>query len=101
MRSVCENEASARTALAPKVAETLKHRLADLLAATSVVDLVAGAPYQIDDGESQQMAVNLGEGFRIIFCANHTKNPISDSGVIDWKSVRRIKILEIANDTDK
>ncbi len=96
LRAVCENEAEAKLELGATVAEILKHRLADLRAATSVKDLVAGRPRISADRE--HMIVDLCDGYRIVFKANHPKNPKSDTEDVDWERVSRIKILRIESD---
>jgi hypothetical protein len=48
LRTTCESERQAKLELGDVVAEVLKHRLADLLAAKSVKDLVAGQPRLLD-----------------------------------------------------
>lgn len=77
------------------MAEILKHRLADLRAATSVKDLVAGQPRELDGADRHHMAIELCDGLRLIFCANHSINPITETGDVDWSRVSRIKILRI------
>lgn len=95
LRALCENEAQAQHELGLGVAEMLKHRIADLRAATSVKDLVAGQPHALDDPSGQKMAISLIDGYRVKFCANHPRNPLAASGTIDWPKVSRIKILAI------
>ena len=80
------------------VANILQHRLADLRAATATKDLVAGKPRLLDGMGGQDMAVDLCNGHRIIFTANHPENPQSETGNVDWAKVSRIKILRIEGD---
>ena len=98
LRTICESESSAKDELGEAVARILKHRLADMAAATSVVDLVAGRPRVLGGTASDQMAVDLCEGFVMIFRANHTKNPRTESGDVYWKRVNHVKILHIGCD---
>lgn len=98
LRSICESEAEAKRALGCRVAETLKHRLADLRAATSVEDLVAGQPRNLGGDDLHHMAVDLSDVCRMVFCANHARNPTTDAGDIDWSRVSRVKILRIEED---
>jgi len=98
LRSICESEAEAQHELGSSVAEMLKHRLADLCAATSINDLVAGQPRVLDGAVLQHMVVDLSAGYLMIFCANHPNNPLTESGKIDWPKVSRIKILRIEGD---
>ncbi len=95
LRTICENEAQAKLELDSAVAEILKRRLADLRAATSVKDLVAGRPRIPDGSDSQHMVLDLCDGYRLVFKSNHTNRPITDADDIDWARVTRIKILRI------
>lgn len=98
LRTICENQAHARRELGPAVSEILKHRLADLLAATSVKDLIAGRPRVLDGTDTQQITVDLCNGYRMVFCANHSRNPFTEAGQIDWNKVSRVKVLRIERD---
>lgn len=95
LRTICENEDDAKKELGETVAEILKHRLADLRAATHVKDLIAGQPRRLTDDESDNMALNLRDDHFIVFTANHVNNPTNDLGELDWESVTRIKVLRI------
>lgn len=97
LRILCESEAHAKHELGSEVAEVLKRRLADLDAATSAQDLVAGRPRELDDAN---MAVDLCDGYRIVFCANHPSNPVTETGDLDWSRISRIKVLRIESDND-
>jgi plasmid maintenance system killer protein len=95
LRTLCENGAQAQQELGSGAAEMLKHRLADLRAATSINDLIAGHPCTLDDTGGRQMVISLSHGRRVKICANHPRNPLTASGTIDWSKVSRIKILAI------
>lgn len=98
LRQLCENETIAKRKLGIRVAEKLKRRLADLRAATCVKDLVVGRPRELGDAYPKQIAMDLCDGYRIVFCTNHNTDPLLESGAIDWEKVSRIKILRIEND---
>jgi len=100
-RRLCENEAIAERMLGIKVADKLKRRLADLRAATTVADIVAGKPQVLFGKYKHQIAVELCDGYSLVFCANHNTNPILESDKIDWSRVSRIQILRIENQNDK
>ncbi len=100
LRTTCESEAHARRELGAKVAEILKHRLADLRAATSAKDLVAGRPRELAGADHQHMAVDLCDSHRIVFSANHPNNPTTETGDLDWARVSRIKLLRIERGHD-
>ncbi len=84
--------------LGSEVAEILKHRLADLVSANSTEDLVAGRPRLLEEANRQHMTLDLCDGQCIVFCANHPRNPLTESGEIDWSRVSRIKILRVEED---
>ncbi len=95
LRTSCENECQATLEFNARLAEMLKHRLADLRAATSPRDLVTGRPRIVRDAGGEYMMIDLAEDYRLAFTANHTKNPVAESNDIDWAKVTRIKILWI------
>jgi plasmid maintenance system killer protein len=97
LRQVCENEDRAKHDFGVKVAEKLKRRLADLRAAKTVKDLVAGRPHELDDPHFGQIGVELCEGYRIVFCANHSSIPMLKPNRVDWSKVSRIKVLRVEN----
>jgi len=80
VRELCENEARAKELLGQNLAAKLKRRLADLLAASSVKELVAGQPHELDGAQSGDFAVNLYGQTRLLFCANHKVMPRIQSG---------------------
>lgn len=98
LRQICESECKAKSDLGAKVADVLKRRLADLRAATCVNDLVAGRPRTLESARREKMVVEICDGFRLIFCVNHSNIPVLESGEVDWSRVNRIKILEIGSD---
>jgi hypothetical protein len=96
LRSICESEEVAISELGPTVASILKHRLADLNAATSVSEILVGHPRILMSGEfNQHIVINLCDDYQIIISANHRRNPQSGNGNIDWRKVSRIKIMRI------
>jgi hypothetical protein len=95
LRTICEDEMQAKVELGETVAKTLKHRLADLCAATSVKDIVAGKPRLLPEPQANNMAIDLCDGRQLVFTANHVSNPTTQENNLDWNRVTRIKILRI------
>lgn len=95
LRAVCEDTDKADSDLGAVVARTLRNRLADLSAASSPMDLIAGSPRVIKDGDLEYMVITLHDGFRIEFVPNHVNNPRDGANQIDWAKVSRIKIIGI------
>ncbi len=77
------------------MAEKLKRRLADLRAAKCVKDVVVGRVRELHKQKSHQIAVNLCDGSRLVFCANHRVVPLLKSGFVNWSRVNRIKVMSI------
>jgi proteic killer suppression protein len=98
LREICEDEEQAERRFGKKVAERLKHRLADLEAAPAVTDLIAGRP-QLQN-PSGNYSVRLMDGFCLEFAANHVKNPLDHKGNLDWNKVNRIQIVRIGKSHD-
>jgi hypothetical protein len=98
IRRVCESEEEAKTEFGPIAAEALKRRLADMRAARTTKDLVAGRPRLGND--SKQMIIDLPDGYRIRFKANHPKYPKTDIDELDWTKVSRIKIMSIEKEDE-
>lgn len=93
IRRLCENEAHADRVIGLKAARALRRRLADLIAAECVSEMVAGQPGEISG--TNQMRIDLGSGVFLVFCANHNEVPLSKTGSVAWTKVSRIKILSI------
>jgi len=95
LRTLCENETQASNRFGVVVAEALRRRLADLRAAVSPLDLPAGRPRLGGRSAKREMVIDLSEGYRVVFTANHPRNPGDNTGGLDWGRVNRIKILRI------
>jgi hypothetical protein len=95
IRALCEDPDLALVSLKPDVVEHLKSRLADLRAAESPLDLLAGAP-QLMDGKAPRIAIRLGDSHMLACEVNHVRPRADDTGRIDWIRVRRVKITSIA-----
>ena len=95
LRTICEKHAVAKQALGEETADTLIHRLADLRSAASIYEVPVGQPRILADASMPIAIVDLTQGYQLRFCANHTKNPLTETGELDWTRVSRIKILEI------
>ena len=101
LRQLCETEATARDALGDKAAQKLRARLADLRAAQSVKDLVAGRPSEVRRDGAQLIAIGLSCGARLLFSANHSKIPVTGKGDVDWSKVGRVKVICIEDGDDR
>jgi len=93
IRTICESSAEAIREFGQEVAYVLMARLDDLDSAVSIKDVLLGRPRAHHNGE---LEIELTGGYRMSCRANHPKNPMTDSNVIDWDKVSRIKIVGIS-----
>ena len=98
LRLICENETTAKEKFGAEIAEVLKHRLADLRAATCISDFIVGNPRLSDVGYTDCLVIDLCLGHQIVFKANHPENPLTDNGRLDWEKVRRLKVTHIGSE---
>ncbi len=98
IRTLCEVEAAADKRLGKGVAAALRARLADLDAAASIAEVIAGHPRL--NPRTQKYIIGLAAGFVLTISANHVKNPMDNSGRIRWDSVTRIKVDAIGEGND-
>ena len=93
LRDICENESKAAETLGAIVSEALKHRLADMVAATNPGDLLAGCPRVGTD--TSKMIIELEDDYVLVFASNHVRRRNRTDGHVDWAKVSRVRILEI------
>ena len=95
LRNLCLSQTKAEAKYGYKVAKLLRERLADLRAAESVLELVAGRPREMRSKPHNKYAINLADGYRLVLEVNHQNVPQKASGQVDWALVSRVKILRI------
>ena len=94
LRRVCESDAEARKCFPGGTAGQLQDRLADMRAATSVSDLVAGSP-ALDARPPGQIRFGLEGGYELVCAGNHPRPPVTDEGRVDFSRIRRVKVVRI------
>jgi|ERR1035441_76797 hypothetical protein len=97
LRSVCESDVEARKCLPEGTAEELQDRLADMRAAASVSDLVAGAP-SVDVRPPGRIRFALDGGYELVCVCNHPRPPMTDDGLVDFGRIRRVKVVTIGQE---
>jgi toxin HigB-1 len=75
LKDLCEQSKVAQRKLGSASAGKLRSRLADLVAARAVTDLVAGRPHPLKGDRAGQFAVDLSGGLRLVFEADHDPIP--------------------------
>jgi toxin HigB-1 len=97
LQKLCEQPAIAQKKLGASGARKLRSRLADLLAAETVQDLIAGRPHPLKGDRAGQFAVDLDGGNRLVFESAHDPIPYKDDGSIDWSNVSQVCIVFIGD----
>jgi hypothetical protein len=91
---MCEDEQQAIETFGVEVAAALHARLADLRAAESVLDLVAGRS-EVRDGVPPVLVLSLPNGGRMLCSTNQANLHRDAGGSIDWRRVRRLRVDSI------
>ena len=94
LRNWCEDPNKLLGSMKPKVVEQLKHRLADIRAANSPLDLLAGSP-RLLDGKPARVVLRLADGYVLNCVVNHNTPRVDDTGKTDWSRVRRLRVTSI------
>ena len=97
LRKLCETEKLAKKELGAPVAKKLKSRLADIVAAKRVGDLVVGKPHPLKGNRLGQFSLTLHRGIRLVFEPMMDEVPTTDDGSINWPEVTGINILFIGD----
>ncbi|NJR31836.1 MAG: killer suppression protein HigA [Chamaesiphon sp. CSU_1_12] len=97
LQELCEQEKIAQKKLGQPCARKLKARLANLMAAEVVTDIVAGRPHPLKGDRLGQFALDLEGGRRLVFESANEPIPVNEDGGIDWSQVTEIKIVFIGD----
>lgn len=97
LEDLCREERKQKKELGADCAKKLRARLADLVAAARVTDLVAGKPHPLDKDLAGKFAVSLDGGRRLVFEPAHDPLPVKEGGGIDWASVTVIRIVFVGD----
>jgi proteic killer suppression protein len=94
---LCEQQAVAQKQLGQVCVRKLRSRLADLAAAGSVRELVAGRPHPLKGDRAGQFAVDLEGAKRLVFKPANDPIPCNEDGSIDWSKVTHVCIVFIGD----
>ena len=97
LRALCEQQARMVGAFGLPCAKKLQNRLADLEAAASVAELVAGRPHPLKGDRLGEFSVDLHGAVRLVFEANHDPVPRNADKSIAWNQVNRVRIVFIGD----
>lgn len=99
LRTLCEDTRAAERRYGQEFAKALQRRLADLRATPTLMDLpfAVELPARPDINATCSIRL-LGDAF-IILRPNHSKTPMDDANAIDWSKIRRVKVMQIQDDS--
>lgn len=92
LREICEKQSSAVKYLGEEVAIKLMTRLADLIAAQTIHDVIMGSPKIY----GQECEIFLTSNTNMYLQQNYPPN-YGGKNALDWASVKRVKLMRIAN----
>jgi len=97
LRALCEHEKTAVKKMGQLCARKLRTRLADIIAAENVRELVAGRPHPLKGNRHGQFALDLHGGVRLVF--EPANNPVQhhDDGGINWSLATKVRIVYIGD----
>lgn len=96
LEKLCSDNREAVKVLGADSARKLRARLADLQAADTVSELVAGRPHPLTGNRARQFALDLAGGQRLVFQPKRVgaaKAPATP----DWKRITAVEILFIGD----
>lgn len=94
LRELCQQEGAAIEEFGADAAAELMARIADLRAATSVADIVAGRP-TMSNGKDPRFTILVLDSIEIVIRPNHTRKPAQEGSSVDWQHVRRLRIDDL------
>lgn len=99
LKELCESSRKLQRAHGQACARKARARLADLEAAPQLHEMRAlpGKCHELDGDRAGQLAVDVGDGKRVVFEPVDDPPPVKPDGGLDWQSVKAIRVLEIAN----
>ena len=96
-QELSEQQKLAQKELGKVGARRLRSRLADLAAAKSVRDLVAGRPHPLKGDRAGQFALDLEGAKRLVFRPANDPVPYREDNSIDWSKVTSICVVFIGD----
>lgn len=97
LQKMCEQQVIAQKKLGKDCARKLRSRLADLDAATSVQDLIAGRPHPLKGDRLGQFSLSLQGGKRLVFEPGNDPIPYKEDSSIHWAQVTNVRIIFIGD----
>jgi toxin HigB-1 len=100
LQELCEQERIAQRKLGQACAHKLRVRLANLMAAEVVTDLVAGRPHHLKEDRLGQFALDLEGGGRLVFESANEPIPLDEDDAILLSERLRQRLVESYTNND-
>ena len=97
LEKLCSNAKYATRKLGAISARKLQSRLADIVAAQNVTELVAGNPHPLTGDRIGSLSIALHRGHRLVLRPDHDPVPSLEDGGIDWRCVTSVRVVEIGD----
>ena len=100
MQKRCSEEKAMQKQWGKKLARKLKQRLTELVAATTLQDICRTPParcHELKGNRKGQLSVDLEHPYRLIFRPDHSPSPRRKEGGLDWNSVTKVIVIEVAD----
>lgn len=97
LQALCENWKKQRKRFGANGAKKLQGRLADLVAAANVTELVAGHPHPLKGDRAGQFSLRLHGACRLVFEPTAIPPPSLEDGAISWRDVTSVRIVFIGD----
>ena len=95
LRAICEIDLEAKQKLGMQDALSLQTRLAEMVAANTISDLLVGNPTPFLNSDGTVIyKLSIGSEHELSFGNAHPYPPMIENS-LDWTRIRRIKILSI------
>lgn len=98
LRDICLIQSHADEVLGLRLSKKLISRLFDIKAINNVLELPVGGPVSSFQDDEEYIIIKLDSKVSMGFICVHAKPPKNDDNSIDWKAVRRIKLMFIGDE---
>lgn len=95
LRTLCEEAECAYNEYGERVMKALINRLADLRAASNILDLPFVEHRAANGSEPEHVRVHLEDGRYLVVVANHPRLISNQASGVSWAHVNRVKILRV------
>lgn len=95
IREICEDQYIAESEIGFSSSIKLHDRLADIVAASSINDLIVGNLKEIQDKNGVIYKIDICELYELVFKSNHIPTQTIVTGPIERININKIKILAI------